>query len=101
MNSHPLMQHILELKAWHESGGRAGVRVSVIEDRSLAVNDESFDEPESTGTATAYVPTQAEIHAACLRIQQEWTESERRRRAGWRDTPRHRSTHVLRVDTIW
>jgi len=96
------MQHILELKAWHESGGRTGVRAPVMEERCLvAESDESHEECEAPATAATYIPTQAEIHAACLRIQQEWTESERRRRAGWRDTQRNRAMHVLRVDTIW
>jgi hypothetical protein len=30
-----------------------------------------------------FTPTLAEIRAACLEIQREWTEHERRRRAAW------------------
>lgn len=33
-----------------------------------------------------YLPTPEEISRACLEIQSEWTESERRRRRGYRRT---------------
>lgn len=41
-----------------------------------------------------YLPTHAEIRRACLEIQQGWTESERRRRRGYRRA--NRQPHILR-----
>lgn len=103
MTSFPLLQHILELKAWHESGGAARRDVSLDGDPCLLLASPRLDEEEDgdpTSTA-AYIPSPSEIRAACLRIQQEWSESERNRRAGWRDQPRSRMIHMLRVDNVW
>lgn len=41
------------------------------------INDQQKDAVE---TSTGYVPTPAEIAAACLQIQSEWTPEERNRR---------------------
>lgn len=99
MTSTPLMQHMLELKAWHESGRASAQRIFHQEPDEAEVL--TLDEEADMESTAAYVPTPAEIRRECLRIQQEWSETERRRRAGWRDNPRARMIHMLRVDTMW
>jgi hypothetical protein len=102
MTSFPLLQHILELKAWHQTGGVARQELSPADVVPESINEPTLDDDDGDPTSTAaYIPPPSEIRAACLRIQQEWSETERRRRAGWRDQPRSRVMHMLRVDTIW
>jgi hypothetical protein len=103
MTSTPLRQHILELKAWHESGRSGGAPAGEAEQRTRRRDRDGHKELESEQVASSacYVPTPAQIRAACLRIQQEWSEAERRRRAGRRDTRAPRVLRVLRVDTVW
>jgi hypothetical protein len=58
---------------------------------AIDVDDEELPKP----FLNEYLPTQQEIRRACEEIQRGWTESERRRRRGYRRA--HRQPHFLRV----
>lgn len=72
----------------------AGVAVA---DSPEVVSEYAYTEEEELPKPflNEYLPTQAEIRRACLEIQQGWTDSERRRRRGYRRA--NRQPHMLRV----
>jgi len=82
------------LKEWHQAQrGASGES----DDSDLALLDPlSSDSGDASDVdmrpiAGEYIPTPEEIQAACHEIQSEWSESERRRRAGLHQPSMHRA----------
>jgi len=90
----------LELKAWHARQRRGTRTCTTCEPLHVDSDVLPFEDDEAEALHGVYLPTAEQIRESCLKIQSEWSESERQRRAGVRGTVRHNSTK-LAVPISW
>jgi hypothetical protein len=90
----------LELKAWHVRQRGRIRRCTTSEARHVDSDLVPFEDDEAEALHGVYLPTAEQIKESCLKIQSEWSDSERQRRAGLRSAISHHSTK-LAVPISW